>query len=948
MTRMARLVIAWVVILLPLWGIRWLVLERERIETRERETCLERDLEQVMANFARLAEPMSHFQDLFQRVRKRLRWETDLAPLLQDLPQGVVTFWFFSRSGERISLAGEPVSLRNSTERCFRVLRRLAEDPEQVLSRGDESLLNTLLGSMEGARKMARRPGILVDHGPYGQVSRFAGIFPCRFPSKKKGFFIARVDSCGIDPFSLVKKVQVRLQRLVGTRFSFGVYDQALRQPAILTGEHVPLLRFPEVASGVRGNLPGQESGIVRTAESGRRFLLVGHAKGTLSSRGFFERDGFWVGLAAGLLAFLLIALRWLDRRFLPIRLQITGLFGLSGLVGIITLLSFAQVYRESRQEGLVRELAIRGAGILHKIDSDFLRSLGRIEKIYKSLVSTIRDPGREMHSFLRRLEHFRGWGNKVAVHLVDGSGKSLFRYQPLRSYVFGIAPGRLQGKLISDAARITIRDFNEGRTTEWKQAPSLGNVTEALASWASKNFLSMRGRLVRYNLDGRLVPLFSDLILDEAKKAVAILLITHPRFSLETGFLRSCRKVVRDYSLFDSFRFRVTALPSDGSRTMPPISREGFEEADLWKLNEVVSQTRSGSYLQGIYRGVPAILVTEPGRVLQEYNLVLVSPLRPILEKARTLERRFLFLAGLLLFFGISLGGLVTAMLLEPLSQVSLGINNLLGGRYSSPPRIRSGDILEEIGEGIGTIMTEMRELATARVIQEQLFPEAPLSRSGFNCQGWHSSPGEITGEIFDHQILADGRLAFWIAGTPDHTISSALILAMTRMGTRIIIEDRGITPGEVLAHLWEEVYGKASRLPKARMFLGLADLEAGHFSFASRGRFAVVHCRKGRGETWKGGILSMGSDGNEESSGEGDLKPGERLWACSEGIWAGGTIPDADLQSFLDALSGFPVENAGPRVLLSAIDPSLSQESTVSRTVLVLERKPETEASA
>jgi len=384
-------------------------------------------------------------------------------------------------------------------------------------------------------------------------------------------------------------------------------------------------------------------------------------------------------------------------------------------------------------------------------------------------------------------------------------------------------------------------------------------------------------------------------------------------------------------------------------------VERIGERPAgDLLDLHVLVSQTGSPESRRGIWNGHPMLMAGLPGRLIAFHNLLLLTPMRPVEEAMAALYRGFIALAVVFLVYGVGLGMQFASMVLTPVRELSLGLENLSASRFASSIDLRTADEFEEIGDGLNETFAEMKELSFARAIQENLFPAGPLDAGSWACRGVSRSTSDIGGEIFDHHLVDDGnggsRGILWIARVPGHAVGSALVLAMTKMALRILAAERApdptctmrevgrrrpdgavqTAPSVLLRELAVRFPGQADLLRRAALFAGVYDPAEGRMDWAYQGEFAVAPQRADAASL---------EDGIQ--TGMTVLAPGEALAVCSEGSWQG--IPggrDGLVRNFLPELLANPARMSD--------DPfdRIPAPHAGSCTVLLLERRLEERA--
>ena len=125
-------------------------------------------------------------------------------------------------------------------------------------------------------------------------------------------------------------------------------------------------------------------------------------------------------------------------------------------------------------------------------------------------------------------------------------------------------------------------------------------------------------------------------------------------------------------------------------------------------------------------------------------------------------------------------------------------------------------------------------KELELAREIQEGLLPEAP--RDNFPVVGKNIPAREVSGDFYDFFQRDDGLIYFNLADVSGKGMNAAIVMAKASSllhNLAKIIDD----PGELLAHVNEEICESVSHGMFITLVSGFIDQESGEIRFANAG---------------------------------------------------------------------------------------------------------------
>ena len=391
---------------LPMSGAFWYqqtAFQNSRNQVRE-ET--RQNLEEVTAHLARLCHAETFYQQWAERIVRCFQTHGDLVSLLAGHSPAPARVFLFDARGKRISFPVGSDEFKFASERCFWLLRELVGNPAAKQEKKDERILENFLGSSDILEEIPRNPRKLVVVASLG-MSRLVGIFPFRTPAGTKQFLLVVVDLRKVDFPALGKSALKSIQRLSGNAFSFGFID--------LVHEREPAMTFTEGA------------GVYSQAMIERRYLAYGYSLIPPPTGAVFRHPLFWLVLVVMLMFLQRFLLRVLGQVFLPIRAQVVFLFGLAGVGSIVTLLILGQVYREVRQDFLIRESFEKSQLILEKLDSEFTSYRQVRENRYKSILEGCQDLEKDFSKVRLVLEALKQKDPNLNITVTGSEGIRLY-----------------------------------------------------------------------------------------------------------------------------------------------------------------------------------------------------------------------------------------------------------------------------------------------------------------------------------------------------------------------------------------------------------------------------------------------------------------------------------------------------------------------------------------
>jgi len=147
---------------------------------------------------------------------------------------------------------------------------------------------------------------------------------------------------------------------------------------------------------------------------------------------------------------------------------------------------------------------------------------------------------------------------------------------------------------------------------------------------------------------------------------------------------------------------------------------------------------------------------------------------------------------AGIFIIIGIFLTGLVAKNLSLPFGQIIHTLQEVRNGKFDKKIRVTSndeigytGDVINEMTEGLQERDRIRRSLGIAKEVQQHLLPAAAPKIQGLDVAGKSIYCEETGGDYFDYLPLdknEQGKIRIVVGDVSDHGIASALLMTTAR----------------------------------------------------------------------------------------------------------------------------------------------------------------------
>lgn len=291
-------------------------------------------------------------------------------------------------------------------------------------------------------------------------------------------------------------------------------------------------------------------------------------------------------------------------------------------------------------------------------------------------------------------------------------------------------------------------------------------------------------------------------------------------------------------------------------SRIPPPVSR--FDLPFGWP------STRSHSHLDTPGRTYPGVLLvfSRPSAVLRTF-FSGSEVLRGILfDAVLAVAGLFLLVELVAVFIGVSLSRRITGAI----KQLHEGTRRVIHGDFQHRIPVVNNDQLGELTQSFNQMTGNLErlvvvekekerlqtELEIAREVQSQLYPKQAPPTCGLRLSVRCDPARMVSGDYYDYQEIAKGKLAFAIGDVAGKGISAALLMATLHASLRAQITQYGplsenecthqpeVNAAQLVSSLNQQIYAYTAPEKYATFFFALFDelthtltyTNAGHLS--------------------------------------------------------------------------------------------------------------------
>ncbi|MBF0544755.1 MAG: SpoIIE family protein phosphatase [Candidatus Riflebacteria bacterium] len=182
------------------------------------------------------------------------------------------------------------------------------------------------------------------------------------------------------------------------------------------------------------------------------------------------------------------------------------------------------------------------------------------------------------------------------------------------------------------------------------------------------------------------------------------------------------------------------------------------------------------------LYKNEPYIVTGFPGGFLENYILFALKPLSPIKSEIKYLKFQLIVFGFLSLGFTSLLGIFLSRKFLQPIQELTKGIDELRDRRFSYRIPQQDNDEFGVLANQFNKMAESLSEINMGREVQERLFPAQVLEYGNYKVFGYSKPASELGGDYFDYLRVGKNNLLVLTGDVTGHGIPAAIVMAMVK----------------------------------------------------------------------------------------------------------------------------------------------------------------------
>jgi serine phosphatase RsbU (regulator of sigma subunit) len=474
---------------------------------------------------------------------------------------------------------------------------------------------------------------------------------------------------------------------------------------------------------------------------------------------------------------------------FFSIRLKMVGLFLFLSILNLSLLVFVARVFLQEREKSLIHDSVETNRLQLLSVDGKMKIILRILQKSLKELFFgiNISDPAL-LERLRERIKVFRSAYGFLSINLLDTAGKEISLYgEPSNTPILGTV---FMGALSELSGEAPSQEYQ-------RKAAEVEMMAELLSGDTLKeiidDLIGQFGKIIPQNWGLTKTYSYSNAVKDREGK------LTHG-FTMAWHHEQISRLYIERFMyprpLADGTRLMVVQNQANwrfSGGTREPTNKPLTAEREYWRFPKrpitpefrdfVLDTMKMKQYTFRLirYRGVLTLVSGLPGKNLDGFFLFSLKPLTGIETELGEVRKRLWLLALLSIIFAALLGWLVARSFLQPIGELSLGLEAAQKRNFQYRIPLQNNDELGELAHHFNRMLEGLKELDWGRQIQHQLFPREVLEVGDYTVYGLSRTASELGGDYFDYFVAGD-KIIVLIGDVTGHGLPAALVMGMSK----------------------------------------------------------------------------------------------------------------------------------------------------------------------
>lgn len=287
------------------------------------------------------------------------------------------------------------------------------------------------------------------------------------------------------------------------------------------------------------------------------------------------------------------------------------------------------------------------------------------------------------------------------------------------------------------------------------------------------------------------------------------------------------------------------------------------LEDGQLWQPNQIWSAMS----VKGVPEGIEELksptqqsyLVSFSSVGLDDLTVVSIVDKKAALQAVNDLILKALLMLFVILGVTVAISVVASKRMTSALGGLLVATRKISDGDFNVRVEVKSNDEFGNLADGFNTMAGEVSrlmvataekarmesELATAKAVQDTLFPETSVKLGPVQITGHYTSASECGGDWWYHCEIGD-RVYVWIGDATGHGAPAALLTSAVRAVVSVIQVGAPMSPKDSIGLLNRAIADTSKGKMMMTFFLGCIDKTTGVMEYVNASHEPPLLLRK------------------------------------------------------------------------------------------------------
>ncbi len=772
-----------IVLLLIMCSTIWFILSTHgNLKSSQLDAQDFEEMSEFTAHMLRLADQNTYYQSVLRRLNSSFKWEKDIEDISSPALHNEIELFLFDAKGKRLPWPDKDVTKIRASENYVGLLKKLIKEPHIALTRTELSMANIFSGNSNTIYQLTQLPETIINFQGIG-LNKHGIFFSTKFHDGSKGNLLAWIDSEKIDIHKLANHAISFMEERISKDYQFFKLDLNHKNKGALSKQKCTDNEFALLTSNTLNSNIVHKNKLYAIADTteGIRLVCTRQKRSPPAYLDFFT--SLLYSLIPGYFLFIIWQLVFKVNFNLSITTEFVSIILILTVLGALIFLSSGALYINEKEKSLTENYKQKAIQILEKTDKNFIFSYNNLEKNYRKTVENLAKPNADIKSILNPIIPTKPDDPLTFASYINKNNRFEFITSINKTE---------KNKYFSILNAINAELLNLYNANKNNKKSSQPKSLESLTITSRKIITLLMDRAkfqyTVFDIEEKLT--FVDLITDENDLAVATFFALHEPKKLQLRYLtETATNILKNTGL------QLVAFPKNHIEKSAYFPKYSLSLAEpLWKLQDLINQTKINSYKTGTIENENTLVVGIPGHNLKDYNLFLLIPTSKITQTANENNNLYYIAYASTILFLLIMSYLIIKAIINPIHQLSINIKTAKQADHrqlnlTHKPHQR----LEGASLTLINFVKNIIEFNSFKNAKKYLMPSQGIENENIKITANQVASNEAI-EIYEHNFLDNNNAYAFIVRIKEQDVEGMLISSIIQTAINIILEKQNV----------------------------------------------------------------------------------------------------------------------------------------------------------